>query len=161
MSITISNIASPIYSNQSNTSIDLQLTTTEYGTITCTVIANDNIVYKLADNLANSTINTITNSMLFFNANNGIYGSVASYIPKILPRIYTFLEFMALFTILEQNAIVNSVDTQIKLFLLMATGSGGLQLNNSEVIAGINYAVSINLLTSARGTQILAGQIPT
>jgi len=73
---------------------------------------------------------------------------------------YTFLQFMSLFTSAEQSAIVGSTDVQIKLFVIMAAGSGGLQLNNAEVIAGINYAASINLITQARAIQILAGQNP-
>lgn len=72
----------------------------------------------------------------------------------------SFLQFMALFTSAEQAALVNSTDTQVKLFVMMATGSGGIQLSNPEVAAGVNYCVSINLLTAPRGTQILSGASP-
>lgn len=88
--------------------------------------------------------------------------------PPAPPQTLTFLQFMALFTAAEQAAIVNSSDTQTKLFLLMATGAGNLQLNNSEVIAGVNYLASgpsatppgPGLITAARAAQVLASQAP-
>lgn len=73
---------------------------------------------------------------------------------------YTFLQFMALFTPTEQAAIVNSTDTQVKLFVMMATGSGGLQLSNPEVITGVNYLASVSILTAQRAIAILAGHSP-
>ena len=69
-----------------------------------------------------------------------------------------FLQFMVLFTAAEQAAIVASADTQVKLFLLMATGADGLDLGNAEVVAGIEYLASLGLITAARATEILAGQ---
>ncbi len=73
---------------------------------------------------------------------------------------YTFLQFMALFTPAEQTAFMNSADPQVKLFCMMAAGSGGLQMSNAEVVAGINYAVTVGILTQARATAVLAGQAP-
>ena len=68
---------------------------------------------------------------------------------------------MALFTPAEQAAIVNSTDTQTKLFLLMASGAGMIQLNNAQVIAGVNYLASgPGLITNAEAARILAGQAP-
>jgi hypothetical protein len=61
----------------------------------------------------------------------------------IVPVIsLTFLQFMALFTSTEQTAIVNSTDTQVKIFTLMASGAGTIQLSNPEVIQGVNYLES-------------------
>lgn len=76
------------------------------------------------------------------------------------PASLTFLQFMALFTSAEQDALVTSTDTQTKLFILMASGSGSIQLNNSEVIAGVNYVASIGIITTARAAQVLAGTAP-
>lgn len=81
----------------------------------------------------------------------------------------TFLQFMALFTAAEQAAIVNATDTQTRLFLLMATGVGQLQLSDPEVIAGVNYLAAApsstppgpGLIASPRVAQILANTAPT
>lgn len=89
---------------------------------------------------------------------NGVF--TAPIVAPVQP-IISFLQFMALFSPTEQAAIVNSTDTQIKLFILMATGSGGMRLTDAPVIQGVNYAVSIGLLTSQRAAQILAGTPPS
>jgi hypothetical protein len=81
--------------------------------------------------------------------------------PPAAPPTLTFLQFIALFAASEQAAIVASTDVQIKLFVMMATGSGGLQLTNPEVISGVNYLASSGVITAARATAILAGQSPT
>jgi hypothetical protein len=72
----------------------------------------------------------------------------------------TFLQFMALFTPAEQGAIIGSTDLQTRTFIMMATGSGGLQLSNPEVVAGVNYLASISLIAAGRPAQILANQPP-
>lgn len=72
----------------------------------------------------------------------------------------SFLQFIALFTLTEQAAIVNSADTQVKLFLLMATGAGALDLGNPEVVAGVNYLGSLNLIAASRIAAILSGAPP-
>lgn len=82
------------------------------------------------------------------------------------PVTLTFLKFMALFTAAEQAAIVDSTDTQTRLFLLMATGAGTLDLSSVEVIAAVNYLAATpsstppgpGLITAARAAQILADQ---
>ncbi|QXX74224.1 hypothetical protein [Methylovirgula sp. HY1] len=88
--------------------------------------------------------------------------------PAPPPPTYTFLQFMAFFTSAEQAAIFASSDTQTKIFITMAAGSGGLQLSNTEVIAGIDYLASgstatppgPSLITAARAAAILSGQAP-
>lgn len=72
----------------------------------------------------------------------------------------TFLQFMALFSSAEQGAIVSSTDTQVKLFLLMATGAGALDLGNPEVVSGVNYLASLGLIAAARVAVILSGAPP-
>ena len=81
--------------------------------------------------------------------------------PPPSPPTLTFLQFMALFTSEEQDAIVNSTDTQTKLFLMMATGAGTITLDNSEVIDGLGYLASQVLITPARAVQILANEGPS
>lgn len=84
------------------------------------------------------------------------------YVPPATPAPHlTFLQFMALFTPAEQASIVNSTDTQVKLWLIMATGSGTIGLTDPDVVQGLAYAVSINLITAPRQTQILAGTPPS
>lgn len=68
-----------------------------------------------------------------------------------------FLAFMALFTAAEQTAIVNATDPKIKLFCLMASGAGEVQLGNAEVVTGINYLETAGILTAGRAAQVLAG----
>jgi hypothetical protein len=85
----------------------------------------------------------------------------ADYAPPAPPTIFTFQQFMALFTSAEQEAVVNSTDVQVKLFILSWTGSNGFTLNNAEVVNGVNYLASSGVITAARATTILAGQAPT
>lgn len=73
----------------------------------------------------------------------------------------TFLQFMALLTPSERAAFVSSDDPGIKLFVLMAAGSGGMQLDNPQVVEGVNYATTKGILTSDRAAQILAGTSPS
>lgn len=89
--------------------------------------------------------------------------------PAPPPPIYSFLQFMGLFTSAEQDAIFAATDTQTKIFITMAAGSGGLQLTNPQVISGVNYLATPTsatppgpgLITSARAAAILAGEAPT
>lgn len=73
---------------------------------------------------------------------------------------YTFLQFMALFTQAEQAAVIGSTDVNVKIFTTMAAGSGGLLLDNPDVVTGIDYLESVGLITSDRAAQILAGDTP-
>lgn len=70
----------------------------------------------------------------------------------------SFLQFLNLFTPAEQTALVNSTDTQTKLFLLMAAGSGQILLNDSAIVQGVNHIASIGIIAQSRISQILAGQ---
>lgn len=86
-----------------------------------------------------------------------------AFTPAVAPVVYqttglSFLQFMALFTPTEQAAIVTSTDTQVRLFLLMATGDGQIDLTNPEVIGGVNYLASLGLIGPARVATILAGE---
>jgi hypothetical protein len=84
-------------------------------------------------------------------------------LPPILPTL-NFTQFMGLFTQAEQLAIAGSSDPQVKLFVIMATGEGGsgIQLNNAQVIAGIDYLTTTlpPILTDDEAARILAGTAP-
>ena len=45
----------------------------------------------------------------------------------------TFLEFVALFTPAEQVAIASSTNSMVQLFVMKATGSGGLSLDKFDL----------------------------
>ena len=79
--------------------------------------------------------------------------------PPPVPQ-FTFLQFLALFTAAEQAAIVDSTDTQVKLFLLMAAGASTISLVDPRTMQGLAYLVSINLITQARETAVLASPAP-
>jgi hypothetical protein len=88
------------------------------------------------------------------------------YTPVTPPVVYqisglSFLQFMALFSAAEQAAIVTSADTQVRLFVLMAGGAGSIDLTNSQVVAGVNYLASINLIAQSRAAAVLSGAPPT
>jgi hypothetical protein len=80
--------------------------------------------------------------------------------PEIIVVTATFREFMALFTPAEQAAIVNSTDTQVKIFLLQAS-AGTITLSDPMVKIDLDYLVSLGLITTDRETAILAKQPPT
>ena len=83
----------------------------------------------------------------------------ADYVaPTPVKTTMPFLDFMALFTPLEQAAIVNSTDTQVRLFTLQASGVQTIDLKDKRVIDGVNYCVSIGILTSSNAAQILQGK---
>ncbi len=129
--------------------------------MTYTLIANSTSVTRDADSAtipANPTLFDWQTYQAWLAAGNT--PNPAPTPPAVVPS-FTFLQFMALFAASEQAAIVASSDTQIKLFTLMAAGAGSLQLNNAEVIAGVNYLATAGVITSARATAILAGQAPS
>jgi hypothetical protein len=65
---------------------------------------------------------------------------------------------MGLFTGSDQAAIINSTDTQVKLFILQAAGSSYINLADQTVKQGFDYLVSVGVLTASRETAILANQ---
>lgn len=76
--------------------------------------------------------------------------------PPAPPVGLTFLQFIALFTQVEQAAIMASTDAQVRLFLLMAAGANEIILSDPQTEAGVNYLASQGLLIPQRAAQILA-----
>jgi hypothetical protein len=89
----------------------------------------------------------------------GVYTPVA---PAVVYQTsgLSFLQFMALFTTAEQVAIVTSTDTQTRVFLAMAEGSGTISLTDPIVSSGVAYLASINLIAAARVATVLGGAPP-
>jgi len=79
----------------------------------------------------------------------------------VAPKVnWTFLEFLGLLTPAEQAALVSSNDTQVKIFVITATGAVQIQLTDPRVIAGVYYCQGQGIFTGDRSAQILAGQAP-
>ncbi|MCX7900544.1 MAG: hypothetical protein N2444_10795 [Methylocystis sp.] len=73
------------------------------------------------------------------------------------PATVGFLDFMNLFTQPEQAALVNSADTQVKLFMAQSMGVGEIDLGDPRVAAALDYLVAAGILAASRKTPILAG----
>lgn len=71
-----------------------------------------------------------------------------------------FPAFMSVFTADEQATLVNSADSQVKLFLLEAAGAGEVNLASDRVAGALDYLVSKALLAPARKAEIIAGSTP-
>src|SRR5208337_333834 len=80
--------------------------------------------------------------------NNAVHVTRTWVTPPAAPISLNFLQFIALFTQAEQAAIVASTDVQVRLFLLMAAGASEVILSDPKTEAGVNYLVSLGLLTS-------------
>jgi len=78
----------------------------------------------------------------------------------VAPPPLGFLDFMALFTAAEQAALVNSADTQVKLFLLQASGAGEISLADARTIAALDALTAKGLLAAGRAASILARTPP-
>jgi hypothetical protein len=63
-----------------------------------------------------------------------------------------------LFTAAEHAAIVASTDQNVQQFLMPVSTAKNVNLNSSVIQNGINYLVSIGLLTQANATLILSRQ---
>jgi len=88
-------------------------------------------------------------------------GAVRPPADAVLVPAMDFLAFLALFTPAEQAAIVGSPDIQVRLFLLMASGSYyGVSLADPRVIGALGYLVTLGLLSAARRDAVLANQAP-
>lgn len=84
----------------------------------------------------------------------------AAHSPTPTPPALPFLDFMALFTAPEQAAMVDSADTQVKLFLIQASGAGEIHLSDPRTVAALAYLTTHGLIAAGRSARILAGQPP-
>jgi len=77
-------------------------------------------------------------------------------------RVFTWLEFIDLFTSDEQIELVGAsmVDANVKLFYDKAVGAQGIYLSDQRTIDGITLLANAGLLTPQRRDQVLAGIMP-
>lgn len=73
-----------------------------------------------------------------------------------LPTVLSFISFMNLFTKDEQLAISSSDDDQFKLFRLMATGAGIIDMGSQYTSDGVNYMATIGIIKKSRVAEILS-----
>lgn len=73
----------------------------------------------------------------------------------------TFLQFLALFTPVQVQAIVASSDSGLAVFRLEAAGAGMITLSDPRVAAGLDTCVALGLITSADKTRVLANIPPS
>jgi hypothetical protein len=77
---------------------------------------------------------------------------------KTLPPVISSEAFIGLFSALEQAALLGSTDANIRLWVTKAMAAGAVNLGDPLVKQGLDYAVSVSLLTAGRETTILAYQ---
>ncbi len=70
---------------------------------------------------------------------------------------YTPLEFLRLFTMAERKLMKDSTDDVVVDFLWLADKAQYVSLEDVDTKNAINYFVTLNILTSARATEILGG----
>jgi hypothetical protein len=66
----------------------------------------------------------------------------------------------SLFTTAEQDAIVASNNTQVRLFNLMAAGAPSIDLDNPQVVGGVEFLAGLGLIAGDRVAVILSGAPP-
>jgi hypothetical protein len=80
--------------------------------------------------------------------------------PRYQTSGLTFQQFMSLFAPSERAAIVGSDDCSVRLFLLMASGAGRLDLSSQELVEGLESLVDAGLLAPSRVSMIQSGAKP-
>lgn len=75
----------------------------------------------------------------------------------VTPKIYTAYQFLTRFTAEERAAFRNAAvtDSIVADFQQLAGAAQEIETNNPVTIAGMEYLVSINLLTESRKNEIL------
>jgi hypothetical protein len=84
--------------------------------------------------------------------------TVVTVTAPVNPNWIPTYQFILLFTPAEHAAIQASTDQRVTQFLMAITTAQQINLNDPVVQNGINYLVSISLLTQANATLILSGQ---
>lgn len=87
------------------------------------------------------------------------YSTQAAPAPE--PPAVTAEQFLQFFTTSEREAIEASVDPSTRDFVTQLEAAGSFELSNTQIVQGVNYLVSQNLITSERATQVLSGIAPT
>jgi hypothetical protein len=82
-------------------------------------------------------------------------------LPSAPPRL-SFLEFMDLFTDTEQHAIAGAAMTDVtaKLWYDRAVGAQYIDLTDARLAVGLQMLVDAGLITGARRSNVLKGNVP-
>jgi len=81
---------------------------------------------------------------------------------KQLPAVVAYLQFRALFTAAENQAIMAAAQTNHAVldWLLQAVGASEINLGDAQVKAGLDALAGTGLITAAREAAILANRPP-
>jgi hypothetical protein len=103
-------------------------------------------------------LNTIVASADFMQSQypNGNYVAVPEA-SVVIPHWYTTLEFYRLFSISIRATILNHTDPLIKTFVDTLRVAGGCYLTDAETIQGIQYLMSVGIISENQSAQILNG----
>ena len=82
--------------------------------------------------------------------------AVLNFIAAPAPRTVAVFAFLSRFTQPERAGILASADANVRDFLNMLNHAPAVNLDDTLTQNGVNYLVSIALLTSARATAVLA-----
>lgn len=82
--------------------------------------------------------------------------------PMVADPELTYLQFRALFTAAENQAIMTAAQSNHAVldWLLQAAGAGAINLADPQVKAGLDALVAAGLITAARESAIVANQPP-
>jgi len=84
--------------------------------------------------------------------------TVVSVTPAPPPNYIPSYQFANLFTAAELQAIKQSADANVQKFFTMATLAPQVNLNDPITQNGVNYLVTVGILTQVNANLILAGQ---
>lgn len=84
--------------------------------------------------------------------------TIVTVTPPVMPNYIEPYQFILLFTSAEHAAIAASTDQKVTQFMMAIQVASTINLNDPVVQNGVNYLVSIGLLTQANANLILSGQ---
>jgi hypothetical protein len=84
--------------------------------------------------------------------------TIVTVTPPVMPNYIEPYQFILLFTPAEHAAIAASTDQKVTQFMMAIQVASTINLNDPVVQNGVNYLVSIGLLTQANANLILSGQ---
>ena len=92
-------------------------------------------------------------------ASNSVWNATSkTFVNNVANATLSRLAFLSLFTQPIRTAIRTSSDVIVQDFLFLLEMSTDIQLNNPVLAQGVDYLVSIGLLTQAQANSVLAGQ---
>lgn len=86
-------------------------------------------------------------------SDSDLQAAFASYVP---PKSWQTADFLARFTDAEMAAVVASEDVHVRVMRFKFDAHPTVESDNAELIAGLNYLVSIGILTADRPAALLS-----